>query len=431
MILAVTLFAVFLMLLAIGFPVSFSMALSTLAALLLGGYTLDVLSLQLVEGMKGYTLLSIPLFIIAGNLMNSAGITQRIFDFSNALIGHIRGGLAQVNIFASVIFAGISGTAVGDQAGLGAIEMKAMAEKGYEKPFSASLTLASSVIGAIIPPSVPLIVYAYLAEVSVEKLFLAGIIPGLLIAVVLAIYVYAGAIRGSIVAPVPEPFSTKSLVSTFKNGFFALLAPIVILGGMLGGVVTPTEAGAIAVIYSLFCSVIYKELKWQSLKEALNASVGSTALIMFLIGVGTAMGWIISAEQLPYLLSDFLLSLTENKYMMLLIINLLLLILGCIMEGIPIKLIMLPILLPIIDSLGIDRMHFGIVMSYNLLLGMITPPVGLGLYVISRVGDVSIEEVVKNLLPLYVPLLITLVILTYFPQLSLWLPGMLDSLYSS
>lgn len=425
MVLALTLFFVFLLLLAIGFPVSFSMALSTLAALILGGYTLDVLSLQLVEGIKGYTLLSIPLFIIAGNLMNSAGITQRIFDFSNALIGHIRGGLAQVNIFASVIFAGISGTAVGDQAGLGAIEMKAMVEKGYEKPFSASLTLASSVIGAIIPPSVPLIVYAYLAEVSVEKLFIAGIIPGLLIAVALAIYVYVGAIRGDIVTPAPESFSAKSLGHTFKDGFFALLAPVVILGGMLGGVVTPTEAGAIAVIYSIFCSLIYKELKWDSLKEALNASVGSTALIMFLIGVGTAMGWIISAEQLPYLLSDFLLSLTENKYMMLLIINILLLILGCIMEGIPIKLIMLPILLPIIDSLGIDRMHFGIVMSYNLLLGMITPPVGLGLYVISRVGKVPIEEVVKNLLPLYLPLIITLVILTYFPQLSLWLPGLL------
>ncbi len=425
MVLALTLFTVFLLLLAIGFPVSFSMALSTLVALILGGYTLDVLSLQLVEGIKGYTLLSIPLFIIAGNLMNSAGITQRIFDFSNALIGHIRGGLAQVNIFASVIFAGISGTAVGDQAGLGAIEMRAMVGKGYEKPFSASLTLASSVIGAIIPPSVPLIVYAYLAEVSVEKLFIAGIIPGLLIAVALALYVYVGATRGYIVTPSPEPFSVKSLSHTFKDGFFALLAPGVILGGMLGGIVTPTEAGAIAVLYSLFCSMIYKELKWDSLKEALNASVGSTALIMFLIGIGTAMGWIISAEQLPYILSDFLLSLTENKYMMLLIINILLLILGCIMEGIPIKLIMLPILLPIIDSLGIDRMHFGIVMSYNLLLGMITPPVGLGLYVISRVGKVSIEEVVKSLLPLYLPLIIMLVILTYFPQLSLWLPSLL------
>ncbi|MBT2217960.1 TRAP transporter large permease [Virgibacillus dakarensis] len=425
MILGIAMFLVFLLLLAIGFPVSFAMMLSTLVALFMGGYVLDVLPLQLMEGIKGYTLLAIPLFILAGNLMNTAGITQRIFDFSNSLIGHIRGGLAQVNIFASVIFSGISGTAVGDQAGLGAIEMKAMVEKGYQKPFSAALTLASSVIGAIIPPSVPFIVYSYLAEVSVEKLFIAGVIPGLMIAVALSVYVYIGVTRGVISAPPPKSFSVKSLSETFKNGFFALMAPVVILGGMLGGIVTPTEAGAIAVVYALFCAIIYREFKWETLKEGFMASVGSTAQIMFLIGVGTALGWVISAEQLPYLLSDSLLTLTENKYLMLLIINILLLFLGSIMEGIPIKLIMLPVLLPIIDSLGIDRMHFGVVMSYNLLLGMITPPVGIGLYVMSRVGKVSFESIVRRIIPFYIPLIITLIIITYFPQLSLWLPSLL------
>lgn len=426
MALGITMFLVFLLLLAIGFPVSFSMALATLIALLMGGYTSEVLSLMLVEGIKGYTLLAIPLFILAGNLMNSAGITQRIFDFCTALLGHIRAGLAQVNILASVIFSGISGTAVGDQAGLGAIEMKAMVQKGYTKPFSAALTLASSVIGAIIPPSVPLIVYAYLAEVSVEKLFIAGILPGLLIALTLSIYVHVGAIRGTITVPEPETFSIKEVGRTFKDGFFALLAPAVILGGMLGGVVTPTEAGVIAVIYSLFCAIVYKEFDFTNLKSAFMSSINSTALIMFLIGVGTAMGWIISAEQLPVLLSNFLLGLTENKYFMLLIINILLLFLGSIMEGIPIKLIMLPILLPIIDSLGIDRIHFGIVMSYNLLIGMITPPVGLGLYVMSRVGKVSFESVVKNVIPFYIPLFIALLLITYFPQISLWLPSILS-----
>lgn len=425
MVLGITMFVVFLVLLAIGFPVSFAMALSTLVALLMGGYTSEVLSLMLVEGIKGYTLLAIPLFILAGNLMNSAGITQRIFDFCTALLGHIRAGLAQVNILASVIFSGISGTAVGDQAGLGAIEMKAMVRKGYTKPFSAALTLASSVIGAIIPPSVPLIVYAYLAEVSVERLFIAGILPGLLIALTLSIYVHIGAIRGTIVVPEPETFSIKEVGRTLREGFWALLAPAVILGGMLGGIVTPTEAGVIAVIYSLFCAVIYKEFDFKNLKDAFMASINSTALIMFLIGVGTAMGWIISAEQLPVLLSDFLLSLTENKYLMLLLINILLLFLGSIMEGIPIKLIMLPILLPIIDSLGIDRIHFGIVMSYNLLIGMITPPVGLGLYVISRVGKVSFENVVKSVIPFYIPLFIALLLITFFPQISLWLPSIL------
>lgn len=424
MAIGLTMFLAFLLLLAIGFPVSFSMALSTFVALVMGGYNLEMLPLHVTEGIKGYTLLSIPLFILAGNLMNSAGITQRIFDFASALIGHMKAGLAQVNIMASVIFSGISGTAVGDQAGLGAIEMKAMVDKSYTKSFSASITLASSVIGAIIPPSVPLIVYAYLAEVSVKELFIAGVFPGLLIALSLGFYVYIGASRGLIAAPEPEPFNAKLLFTSAKKGFFALLAPFVILGGMLGGIVTPTEAGAIAAIYAIICSVIYKEFNYRNLKDALITSLGSTALIMFLIGVGSAMGWIVSAEQLPQLLSDLLLGITENKYMMLLIINILLLFLGMIMEGIPIKLIMVPILLPIIDSLGIDRMHFGIVMSYNLLLGMITPPVGLGIYVISRVGKVSFEKVVRSLLPLYIPLVVALLIITFFPQISLWLPSL-------
>ncbi len=391
----------------------------------MGGYSLEVFTTQVIEGIKGYTLLAVPLFILAGNLMNSAGITQRIFDFSVAIVGFIRGGLAQVNILASVIFSGISGTAVGDQAGLGAIEMRAMVEKGYSKPYSAALVLASSVIGAIIPPSVPLIVYAYLAEVSVERLFVAGIVPGLLIALTLGIYVYFQVSTGRVQAPDPEPFEWKTVGQTIKDGFFALMAPVVILGGMLGGLVTPTEAGAIAAVYAIICAAIYKELTFENLKGGFIASVGSTALIMFLVGVGTSMGWIISAERLPILLSDFLLGLTENKYLMLLIINLLLLMLGMVMEGIPIKLIMVPILLPIIDALGIDRMHFGIVMSYNLLLGMITPPVGIGLYVMTRVGKVKFEHIVKNILPFYAPMIIALILLSYFPQLSLWLPSLL------
>ena len=256
MIFGLTMFIVFLVLLLIGFPVSFSMIISTLIALFMGGYSLEVFTTQVIEGIKGYTLLAVPLFILAGNLMNSAGITQRIFDFSVAIVGFIRGGLAQVNILASVIFSGISGTAVGDQAGLGAIEMRAMVEKGYSKPYSAALVLASSVIGAIIPPSVPLIVYAYLAEVSVERLFVAGIVPGLLIALTLGIYVYFQVSTGRVQAPDPEPFEWKTVGQTIKDGFFALMAPVVILGGMLGGLVTPTEAGAIAAVYAIICEAV-------------------------------------------------------------------------------------------------------------------------------------------------------------------------------
>lgn len=407
-------------------PISFAMAASTLIGLFMGGYGLEMFTLHTTEGIKGYTLLSVPLFIIAGNLMNHGGITNRIFDFALAIVGHIRGGLAQVNILASVIFSGISGTAVADQAGLGAIEMKAMVENGYKKSFSAALTLGSSVIGAIIPPSVPLIIYGFLAEVSIKEVFFAGVIPGLVIALALGIYVYIMVASGKVKAPPKEDFSAKKMFQSTQKGFFALLAPIIILGSMLTGVVTPTEAGAIAVLYALVCTVIYKEFNFENLKIAFTESLNSTGLIMFLVGTGTVMGWVVSAEQLPQMLSDMLLYLTENKYVMLLIINLLLLGLGMIMEGIPIKLIMVPILMPIIDSLGIDRVHFGVIMSYNLLLGMITPPVGLGLYVISRVGNISVENVVKSVIPLYIPLIIALLIITFFPQISLWLPSVLN-----
>ena len=425
MILGILMFVIFLILLAVSLPVSFSMALSTLIALKIGNYPGEVFSNMVIEGVKSYILLAIPFFILAGNLMNSTGITQRIFDFASALVGHIRGGLAQVNIMASVIFAGISGTAVGDQAGLGAVEVKAMTEKGYSRSYSASITLASSVIGAIIPPSVSLIVYAFLSEVSVARLFVAGIIPGLLIAVVLMLHVNYTVKRGLVQAPSEESFDIRSLWTTLKKGFFALLAPFIILGGILSGIVTPTEAGVLAVLYSLVVAIIYRDLTLKSIKDTLHASVKSTALIMFLIGVGTAMGWIISAERLPILMSSGLLALTENKFLMLLIINIILLLLGMVLEGIPIKLIMLPILLPIIDMLGIDRIHFGIVMSYNLLLGMITPPVGIGLYVMSSVTNVSVEKIIKDTIPFYLPLVIALILITYFPSLSLWLPNLL------
>src|SRR5690625_20635 len=243
MILGILMFVIFLILLAVSLPVSFSMALSTLIALKIGNYPREIFSNMVLEGVKSYILLAIPFFILAGNLMNSTGITQRIFDFAYTLVGHIKGGLAQVNIMASVIFAGISGTAVGDQAGLGAVEVKAMEDKGYDRGYSGAITLASSVIGAIIPPSVPLIVYAFLAEVSVARLFVAGLIPGLLIALALMIHVNITVRQGIIKAPSEENFDLKELWHGFKDGFFAIIAPFIILGGILTGLVTPTEAG--------------------------------------------------------------------------------------------------------------------------------------------------------------------------------------------
>lgn len=421
----ISMFIILIVLIIIGFPISFAMALAALVALTMGGYAQTMLATMTIEGVNSYILLAVPFFILAGNLMNSTGITKRIFDFSNALFGHFLAGLAHVNVVASMIFAGISGTSIGDQAGLGSVEIKAMTEKGYDKAYSIALALITSVLGSIIPPSVSLIVYGTLADVSIIKLFTAGVIPGVLIAIVLMCHIYFTAKMNWIKVPPKEPFEPKSILKTFKDGFFALLAPVVILAGMLGGVVTPTEAGVIAVLYALFCGAIYKELKWENIKETIKSSVISTSLIMFLVGVGKAMGWVASAERLPALISDTLLGITDNKIIMLLIINVMLLFLGTIMEGVPIKLMLVPILLPIIDSLGIDRLHFGIVMSFNILIGMATPPVGLGLYVMSHIGNLSVAKITRAVIPLYIPLIIALLILTFVPSISLWLPNLL------
>lgn len=415
----------FLVLLAVGVPVSISMGISTLIAMVLGGYTVKALALMTSRGVDSFLLLAIPFFILAGNLMNSTGITRRIFDFSEAVVGHVSGGLAQVNVLASMIFSGISGTAVGDAAGLGIIEMKAMTERGYGKPFSAAVTLASSVVGPIIPPSVPFVVYAFLAQVSIAKLFVAGLVPGVLIGLTLMITNYYLVRSGRVVCPPPQPFRWSEVWRSLRGGFFALIAPLVILWGMLGGVVTPTEAGLLAVVYAVFVGVVYRELKWADLSQVVRDSLYSTATIMFLIGVGTAMGWVVAAERLPVVLSGALLSMTQNKYVMLMIINILLLVLGLVMEGIPIKLILLPILLPILDSLGIDRLHFGVVMTYNLLIGLATPPVGLGLFVMSSVTRLSIDRLVRAVVPFYIPMIIALLVLTYVPALTLWLPNLL------
>lgn len=425
MIVGLVLLVTFLAALAVGMSVAVAMGLASLLGLMVGGYDLRALPLMVSRGVDSFVLLAIPFFILAGNLMNSLGITGRIFEFSQSVVGHMRGGLAQVNVLASMIFSGISGTAVGDAAGLGVIEMKAMTERGYGKPFSAAITLASSVVGPIIPPSVPFVVYAVIAQVSIARLFIAGVIPGLLIGLSLMITNYYLVRSGRVVCPPEEPFRWREVGRTLRRGFWALMAPLVILWGMLGGVVTPTEAGLLAVVYALFVGVIYKELRWRDLGAVLRDTLYSSTMIMFLIGVGVAMGWVIAAERVPALLAQQLTAMTVNPHVMLLILNVLLLALGLVMEGIPIKLILLPILLPVIDALGIDRLHFGVVMTYNLLIGLATPPVGLGLFVMSSITDLKMDRIVKAMLPFFVPLLLVLLLITYVPALTLWLPNLL------
>jgi len=413
----------FLVLIFLGVPIAYGMGISALIGLILGGYPLEILPNMVTSGTSGYTLIAIPYFVLAGNLMNSGGITNRIFDFANATIGHVKGGLAQVNVFASMIFSGISGAASSDAAGLGIIEIEAMTEKGYDRSFSTAITLASSVVGPIIPPSIPFLIYAMLANVSISKLFIAGLIPGILIGLILMITNYLIYKSGKYKMPEPEPFEVGRLVDTFKRGFLALLAPIILVSCMITGIATATETGIIAATYSLVVGLIYKELTMEGFIKSLKASVYSAALIMFLIGVGKSVGWVFTVERIPAMVSEYLFNLTTNKYIMLFLINAFLIFLGMVLDGMSIKLIMIPILLPIIDMIGVDRLQFGVIMTMNSLIGYTTPPVGTGLFIMSSITDLPIHKVVSAFMMYYIPILIALILITLIPALTMWLPS--------
>lgn len=421
----VVLFLIFLGLLLLGSPISLAMGSGAMGAAITGGYDLTSLALLISNGSSNYTLVAIPYFVFLGNLMNMAGITDRIFDFADALVGHIKGGLAQVNVLASVIFAGISGTSTADAAGLGLVEIRAMERKGYPLDFSVAITMASSVLGPIIPPSVTLLVFASITSTSVAKLFMAGVIPGVLVALALCGTNYFLYVTKRVEMPAPVKFSARRLWTTFRKGFFALCCPVILMVTMMSGVVTPTEAGIVGVLYSLFVALVYRELTLKRLIKAMVDTVYSCAIIMFLIGMGTAVGWFLTAEQIPQLVSELMLSFTSNKIILLIIINILLLILGMFMDGTTIQLIMVPILLPIIDALMISRLQFGVMVTINILIGTITPPFGVGLFIMSAISNLSIPKVFKAAIPFMIPLVIALLCITYVPFFTTWLPSIL------
>lgn len=415
----------FLILLVLGAPISMSMGLSTAFGLHMGNYDLTMLPMLLQKGANSYTLVAIPFFVLGANLMNTGGITERIFDFCESIVGWMRGGLAQVNVISSVIFAGISGTANADAAGLGLVEIRAMEKKGYDLGWSTSITLASSVLGPIIPPSVGFIVYAMFAEVSVSDMFMAGILPGVVIAVILMITNTIIAHSGKVACPEPEPFDIKEVWHTFKHGFFALMAPVILLGGIMSGIVTATETGIIVVVYSLIVGLIYRQLTWKGIWEALYGTIISTSVILLMVGFGYGIGWVLTIEKIPQALTASMLGLTTNKYLMLFILNIFLLVLGCFMDNNTIRVITVPLLLPIIDAIGVSRLQFGVIHTFNLLIGMCTPPVGVGLMIMSTISGLSFTKVVKSFIPFFIPLVISLLVITYIPAVTTWLPSVL------
>ncbi|MDP7241211.1 MAG: TRAP transporter large permease [Rhodospirillales bacterium] len=419
------LFIGFIGLVLIRVPITMAIGMAVLASLMVAGFsdTLYILPLQVLEGVENPSLLAVPFFIMAGNLMNTVGMTDKIFNFATSLVGHFRAGLAQVNVLASMIFAGVSGAAVADIAGLGTVEIKAMRERGYPADFAAALTVASAVIGPIIPPSISLVIYAFLSNTSVARLFLGGVVPGIVIG--LALMIFNRVIADKRGFP-REPRAPMRLVARNAiDGVAALVAPGIILGAIITGFTTATEAGVLACAYSLLLGMFYRTITWKGLWRALTDSMMITAVIMIIIGYSTVMGWLLAIEQVPQALANQVLLTTDDRHVFLALLLIFLLLIGMVVEGIPAKLILVPMLLPIIDQFGIDRIHFGLVITNALLIGMATPPMGIGLYIVVEVGKVTFEEVTLAVIPLFIPLIVVLLMITYIPDLTLWLPNLI------
>ena len=418
------LLGIFLLGLLFRVPIAFALGLACLAYLILADISLVVLPMKMYSGIDVFVLLSIPGFILAGNLMNHGGLTEKIISFCNYLLGHIRGGLSLANIAASMLFAGISGTAVSDTASIGSVMIPAMKKEGYGVGFSAAVTAVSSTVGPIIPPSVPMIIAATLSGLSVGKLFLAGAIPGLLLGLgLMAMAVYLSYKRDY---PQLARSSFQQILKGFIDTFWALLMTFIILFGIIGGIFTPTEASVVAVLYALIIgSIVYKKLSFRNLGAIVLDSMKTSASLMVLVGFANLFGWILITERLPQWLSSEILSFSQNKYLVLLLINLVLLFFGTFMETIAALLILFPILLKVALSVGVDPIHFAVIAVLNLVIGLTTPPVGVCLFVASSIGKISIGEISKASLPFLLVSFMVLILVTLFPQLSLFLPSLL------
>ena len=373
----------------------------------------------MVTGVDSYLLIAVPLFIFAGNLMNEGKITTKIFDFAQSLVGWIPGGLGHANIVASIIFAGMSGSAAADAGGLGVIEMKAMRDNGYDNAFSAAVTSASSVIGPIFPPSIPLIIYGSVASVSVAKLFMGGLLMGLALMILVFIFAVKRGYERT-------PFRLKVLWESFKGSILSLITPLIILAGFTTGWVTPTEASCIAVVYSLVISAfVYRSLGLKKFLECAKESALGAANTLFIIGTSTLFTYVMVKEGISKDIANFILGISSNPAIILLIINIILLVLGMFMEPGAILTLMLPVLVPIAQAIGLDLVHFGVVMVLNLMIGQVTPPFGVCLFIISDLARVKLEILYKSILPFIIPLIVTLLMCTYIPGIVTWLPNML------
>jgi len=418
------LIVIFIMALFIGVPVFISLAGSSLLYTHFIAEIPDFVILhRMAGGIDSFPLLAVPFFILAGNLMNSAGITNRIYDFAVALCGWMKGGLAHVNIMGSVIFAGMSGTAIADAAGLGTIEIKAMQDHGYSTEFSVGVTAASATLGPIIPPSLPFVIYGMMANTSIGALFLGGVLPGAVMTVFMMLYVTYCARKYGMGRD--QLFSLRTLGLTFIAALPPLLTPAIIIGGMTFGWFTPTEAAIAACAWALLLGVfLYRSLTPKQFYKVTLDTIETTAAVLLIVGAASLFGWVLTTTRITEAATDALLSLTTNRYVILLLINILLLVVGCFLETIAYISILVPVLMPVIVKVGIDPVHFGVMMTLNLMIGLLHPPLGMVLFVLSRVAKLSLERTTMAILPWLIPLLMSLIVITLVPEVTLWLPRM-------
>lgn len=419
---AILLMVLFLVLMVLGVPIAYSLSTAALVtAFATGQFEPMAIIHRMIGNSSSYTLLAIPFFILAAKMMNTGGITKKLFRACSEWVGWIPGGLGHANVLASIVFSGMSGSAVADAGGLGQIEVDAMKNEGFDADFSAAVTAASATIGPIIPPSVPMVVYGMMTEVPVGTLFVGGMVPGLLLAIATSILVFFIAKKKKYPC---EKFNFGSAMDATKKAFLSLLTPVIIIGGIWTGIFSPTEAACVAVVYSFFLSfVLYREMTVKELLKNIQQTVADSAGILVIICGAAAFSWLVTMMGMTNMLSQVLTSLTDNKYIMLLILNIAFLLIGMFMEALAVMTITVPFLIPLMSSFGIDPVHLGVVLVLNLMIGLCTPPVGTSLFICAKSAGIKIEAMYKAILPFLVPLILVLFAITYFPAFVTWLPN--------
>jgi tripartite ATP-independent transporter DctM subunit len=417
-------FVLFIILMCLGVPIAFALLVpSVLAFVFYPELTIQLMDARVANSYLSSTLLAIPLFVFAAQILTDIKIADAIFGFVNKCVGHIRGGLAHVNIIASIVFAGMSGSAVADAAGLGKVEIKAMTDDGYPPAFAGAITAASATIGPIVPPSIAAIVYGSLAEVSIGKLLIGGFIPGIVMAIMLMIGVALIAKRRGL--PKRKFAGIKEISKSFVEAFPGLMAPVILIGGMLLGFFTPTEAATIAVVYAIVIGFILKTLTLKGLWHSFKQASLDGAIIMFMFIAASLIGLLVTRLNMGEAAIQFMSGLTKSPMVLLLILNIFLLIIGCLLDATCSQFLLIPILVPLVKAYGIDPIHFGIVMILNLMIGLCTPPMGALLFITGKIAEVSMTELLKEIWPFIIWLLIALIIVTYVPQTVLWLPNLI------